>query len=107
MLIGELAGYFASILASLTFMPQVIKNIRTQESRSLSATMLTLCFLGNVGWLVNGLVYNNLPLVLSAVLIMFLMTPLFYIKAKNNELFDLRKAQRKLSFLFLSMKTDP
>ena len=107
MVFGELAGFFASILATLTFLPQVLKTWRMRDSKSLSAMTLTFSFLGNLGWLINGLAFDNAPLIMSGSLIMLLMLPLFYIKYKNKELVDLAKIRAGLLALFIVPRTDP
>ena len=79
----ELAGYVASILATGTFIPQVIKTYQTQSARDLSMTMLLLSLLGNFCWLINGLGTGNNPLIFSATAISILMVPLIYFKLKE------------------------
>lgn len=111
MMIGELAGFFASILATLTFAPQVLKTWRTRNSKDISAMMLTFSLLGNIGWFVNGLSSGNVPLVFSGVLISILLMPLFYIKYRNGELLGPRAILSRLSgriqLLFMPPRTDP
>ena len=109
--IGELAGFFASILATLTFAPQVIKTWRTKNSKDLSAMMLTFSLLGNIGWLINGLSSGNAPLIFSGALISLLLMPLFYVKYANGELLGPRALKARLAsgiqMLFMPPRTDP
>lgn len=111
MVIGELAGFFASILASMTMLPQVIKTVRTNNSKDLSAMMLTFSLLGNLGWLVNGLTYGNTPLIFSATFIIILLMPLFFIKYRNGELLGPKALKARLAsgiqMLFMPPRTDP
>lgn len=111
MVVGELAGFFASILASMTMLPQVIKTVRTKNSKDLSAMMLTFSLLGNLGWLVNGLTYSNAPLIFSATFIIILLMPLFYIKHRNGELLGPKAMVSRLAsgvqMLFMPPRTDP
>ena len=107
-LIGELAGYVAAILATLTFLPQVIKTIRSGDSKGLSTATLALSFSGNLCWLLNGLAYNNSSLIFSGLFIMLLLVPLFYVKYKNDELISGSQIQEFVSnFHFFNLRTDP
>ena len=107
-IIGELAGYIAATLATLTFLPQVVKTLRTRDSKSLSAATLTLSFSGNLCWLLNGLAYGNLSLIFSGLFIMLLLVPLFWVKYKNNELISASQIQKYISdFNFFTLRTDP
>ena len=61
--IGDFAGFFASIIATCSMLPQLIKTVRTRSTEGLSLMTLTLSFLGNLGWLINGLAYDSMALV--------------------------------------------
>ena len=107
--IGELAGYIAAILATLTFLPQVLKTLRTRESKSLSGATITLSFFGNMCWLINGLAYNNISLIFSGIFIMLLLIPLIWVKYDNDELIIKRsKVQDFITrAFFITPRTDP
>lgn len=71
-------GFLAGALTTLSFLPQVIKVLRTRNTRSLSLLMYMLFSLGVFIWLVYGLLirstpiifYNAVTLVLSVVLLL-------------------------------------
>ena len=71
-------GFLAGALTTLAFLPQVIKVLRTRNTRSLSLLMYTLFSLGVFFWLVYGLLirstpiifYNAVTFVLSVVLLL-------------------------------------
>lgn len=79
----EVFGYLASVFATFAFAPQVIKTVRTKQTRDLSLFMLILSLSGNICWLINGYGTGNNPLIFSGFLISFLLMPLFYYKFKN------------------------
>ena len=74
----ETIGFLAGALTSLSFLPQVIKVLRTRNTRSLSLLMYLLFSLGVFFWLVYGLLirsppiifYNAVTFVLSVVLLL-------------------------------------
>lgn len=84
MITGEIAGFIASIVATCSVIPQLIKTIRTQDSRSLSITSLFLSFIGNIGWFINGLAYDNNPLIFSGAILVVMIGMIISIKLKND-----------------------
>lgn len=82
--IGDFAGFFASIIATCSMLPQLIKTVRTRSTEGLSLMTLTLSFLGNLGWLINGLAYDSMALVFSGICLMAMIAPIIFIKVKNE-----------------------
>ena len=107
MIIGEIAGYLASITASLALLPQVIKTVKTHDSKSLSSSSLFLMLFCNICWFLNALAYNNPALMFSAFVINCMVLPLIVIKIKNNELLDRQKMIDMISRYASGMRTDP
>lgn len=87
-MIASIAGYMASLSAMLILLPQVIKTLRTGSSRDLSVLSLFLSMICNICWFVNAYILWNPPLMLSALVIIFSLIPLFLVKLKNAELFE-------------------
>ena len=56
-----LLGYTAAVLTTVSFYPQAIKTLRTNDTRSLSLRMYLLFTLGVVGWGVYGLLRREWP----------------------------------------------
>ena len=58
-------GYVAAALTSLSFFPQAIKTLRTDDTRSISLLMFGL-FTGGVAiWAVFGVLSGNGPVILA------------------------------------------
>ena len=58
-------GYVATALTTLSFFPQVIKTLRTDDTRSISLLMFGL-FTGGVAiWAVFGVLSGNGPVILA------------------------------------------
>lgn len=70
-------GTIAGILTTLAFVPQVIKVMKTKETKSLSFAMCSMQVIGILLWLVHGiligdmalLVANGLTLCLSVIIL--------------------------------------
>lgn len=67
-----LIGYFAGILTTLSFVPQVIRAWKLKETRDLSLAMLLLFALGVLLWTLYGIWTGSLPII-AANLITFIL----------------------------------
>jgi MtN3 and saliva related transmembrane protein len=61
----ETLGLTAAALTSLSFIPQVVKTIRTNDTSSISLFMYSLFTLGVFLWLIWGYIVRQLPVVLA------------------------------------------
>lgn len=72
-------GFAAAFLTTVSFLPQAIKTIRTKDTSGISLFMYSLFALGTVGWLLFGLLTNNMPVVVAnAVTMVFALVILSY-----------------------------
>ena len=60
----DFLGYAAGFLAMISFLPQVIKTLRTRKAQDISLSMLVLTLLTNVLYLLYGALLNLLPIVI-------------------------------------------
>ena len=58
-------GYLAAALTTLSFFPQAIKTLRTDDTRSISLSMYSLFTSGVAIWAVFGLLSGNAPVLLA------------------------------------------
>ena len=58
-------GYVAAALTTLSFFPQAIKTLRSDDTRSISLTMYSLFTSGVAIWAVFGLLSRNRPVILA------------------------------------------
>lgn len=61
----DLLGYIAAFLTTTSFLPQVIRTLRTGDTRSISFTMYLMLVTGVAAWLAYGLLLGALPIVLA------------------------------------------
>ena len=64
-LITEAIGYAAAFLTTTSFLPQVIRTIKTKSARDLSYGMLLILIAGLISWLVFGLIRHQMPIILA------------------------------------------
>jgi MtN3 and saliva related transmembrane protein len=58
-------GLIAGTLTTISFLPQVIKTIKTKHVKDLSLGMYLLIFLGIFLWAVYGIFRKDLPVILA------------------------------------------
>lgn len=74
-MIGSIAG----VLTTLAFVPQVIKVVKTKDTKSLSLGMYSMQVLGVFLWLIHGIVIKDMALlVANAVTFVLAMVILAY-----------------------------
>ncbi|MEC4682469.1 MAG: SemiSWEET transporter [Nitrospirota bacterium] len=58
-------GYVGGTMTTLAFLPQVVKTLRTRDTRSISLGMYLLFTTGVFFWLVYGVRLRALPMILA------------------------------------------
>lgn len=61
----DLLGYIAAFLTTTNFLPQVIRTLRTGDTRSISFTMYLMLVIGVAAWLAYGWLLGALPIMLA------------------------------------------
>ena len=56
-------GFLAGALTTVSFLPQIIKVVRTRDTRSLSLSMYGLFTMGVFLWLVYGWISHSPPII--------------------------------------------
>jgi MtN3 and saliva related transmembrane protein len=81
---SDWVGYAAAILTTTAFFPQVIKSLRTGETRHISLGMYILFSAGIALWLVYGLMLFAMPIILANVVTLILSGLILFLKIKNG-----------------------
>jgi MtN3 and saliva related transmembrane protein len=61
----EWFGYLGGTMTTVAFFPQVVKTLRTRDTRSISLGMYLLFTAGVFFWLVYGIRLGALPMILA------------------------------------------
>jgi len=64
----ESIGFIAASLTTASFVPQAWKIIRYKKVKDLSLTMYAMMFAGQGGWLIYGLLIQDLPLIVANII---------------------------------------
>ena len=74
----EFFGYFAAILTTLAFLPQLIKTLKTKKAEDVSLTTLIMFLTGVFSWIIYGYKISSTP-ILIANIITFILNSLILI----------------------------
>ena len=61
----EFFGYFAAILTTAAFLPQLIKTIKTKKADDVSLLTLIMFICGVGSWIVYGYVISSSPILIA------------------------------------------
>lgn len=88
-----IVGVAASILTTLSFLPQLIKMIRTKKAGDVSYLMVIVLFVGGIMWIIYGALRDDLIIIISNCVstLINIISGIFSIKyrPKDTKLTDL------------------
>ena len=64
----EFFGYFAAILTTLAFLPQLIKTLKTKKAEDVSLITLIMFLTGLSSWIVYGYKISSFPILIANVI---------------------------------------
>lgn len=80
----EMVGSLAALLTTLAFVPQVVKTLRTRQTRDISLSMWSLFCAGVAMWLVYGLLLGAWPVILANAATLLLAGIVLAVKLANR-----------------------
>ena len=63
----EFFGYFAAILTTLAFLPQLIKTLKTKKAEDVSLITLIMFLIGVLSWIIYGYKISSTPILIANV----------------------------------------
>jgi len=84
----EFFGYFAAILTTAAFLPQLIKTLKTKKADDVSLITLIMFISGVISWIIYGYKISSLPILLANIItfilnLLILGSKIYYAK-KNS-----------------------
>ena len=64
----EFFGYFAAILTTLAFLPQLIKTLKTKKADDVSLITLVMFLTGVLSWIIYGYKIASIPILLANII---------------------------------------
>ena len=82
----EFFGYFAAILTTLAFLPQLIKTLKTKKAEDVSLTTLIMFLTGLLSWIIYGYKISSTPILMANIItfILNLLILIFKITFSKN-----------------------
>ena len=68
----EFFGYFAAILTTVAFLPQLIKTLKTKKADDVSLITLIMFICGLGSWIIYGHAISSLPILIANIITLIL-----------------------------------
>ena len=68
----EFFGYFAAILTTAAFLPQLIKTLKTKKADDVSLVTLIMFISGVGSWIIYGYEISSFPILLANIITLLL-----------------------------------
>lgn len=79
-----LLGLIGGTLTTSSFVPQVVKAVKTKSTKDISAGMFALLTAGILIWIVYGVMINSLPVILTNVISLAFSAVILVYKIANG-----------------------
>ena len=83
-LLTDIFGYIASLCMIFGYLPQAIVTMRTRDTDGIAMPTFIMLGLGSVFFVINGLLWGNIPLVITNVITTVCSMIIFGIKIHND-----------------------
>ena len=86
----EFFGYFAAILTTAAFLPQLIKTLKTKKAEDVSLLTLIMFICGVGFWILYGFKISSSPILIANIItlilnLFILISKVFYSKKFNRD----------------------
>ena len=68
----EFFGYFAAILTTAAFLPQLVKTLKTKKADDVSSLTLIMFICGVGSWIIYGYKISSLPILVANIITLIL-----------------------------------
>ena len=84
----DIFGYFAAILTTAAFLPQLIKTLKTKKADDVSLTTLIMFNAGVLSWIIYGYKISSTPILIANLItlvinLLILISKIYFSKMKN------------------------
>ena len=81
----EFFGYFAAVLTTAAFLPQLIKTLRIKKADDVSLITLIMFILGVGSWIIYGFKISSFPILIANIItfilnLFILISKIYYAK---------------------------
>lgn len=79
---SEIIGMVAAFLTTVAYMPQVLRVLKTRDTRAISLGMYSLMTTGIVLWLVYGVMIESWPIIIGNAVTLTLASIILWMKLR-------------------------
>jgi MtN3 and saliva related transmembrane protein len=80
----EIIGWIAAGLTTISFLPQAVKVLRSNETSSISLWMYSIFTIGILCWLIYGVYLKSSQMIISNLITFFFAIIILRAKVKNG-----------------------
>jgi len=77
---NSIIGFTAAILTTIGYFPQLIKAIKTKQTKDISLWMYILMVTGIISWLTYGLLKTDWPIIFANLTALLMVVPILVLK---------------------------
>ena len=77
-------GFIAAACTTIAFLPQMIKTLKSRQTRDISLWMYIILTLGLLLWLIYGIMLEELPIILANAVTLVLTVSVLILKIKHG-----------------------
>ena len=86
----DIFGYFAALLTTAAFLPQLIKTLKTKKADDVSLTTLIMFIVGVMSWIIYGYKISSAPILIANLVtfilnIFILISKIYFSKTYNQK----------------------
>ncbi|MBW3044173.1 hypothetical protein CU304_06105 [Prochlorococcus marinus str. MU1415] len=86
----DIFGYFAALLTTAAFLPQLIKTLKTKKADDVSLTTLIMFIFGVLSWIIYGYEISSTPILIANLItlilnLLILISKIYFSKTLSNE----------------------
>ena len=86
----EIFGYFAAILTTAAFLPQLIKTIKTKKADDVCLLTLIIFMIGFLSWIIYGYEISSSPILIANLItlilnLLILISKIYFSKFTSNQ----------------------
>ena len=84
----DIFGYFAAVITTAAFLPQLIKTLKTKKADDVSLTTLIMFNSGVLSWIIYGYKISSTPILIANLITLvinlsILISKIYFSKIKN------------------------
>lgn len=79
---SAIIGYAAAFFSTVSFVPQVIKTLKTKDTSGISLLMYSVFTAGVALWLIFGIMTANMPVTIANVIVLILASMVLVMKIR-------------------------